>query len=162
MSRLDSFIRRLEAQRALLNWAAESVAGKAGLVLEIGLGNGRTYDHLRQKLPDRAIYAFDRANNANPRSVPPADRLVLGEFDASLPAFAAHYPAGAILIHCDAGLGDPEANARQVTRLGGLVPPLAAQGAIVLSDQKFDHPGLQMIDTPVPVPPDRYFVFIRR
>ncbi len=46
MSRLDSFIRRLEAQRTVLNWAAKAIEGREGLVLELGLGNGRTFDHL--------------------------------------------------------------------------------------------------------------------
>ena len=32
-----------------------------GPVLELGLGNGRTFDHLRERLPGRRIVAFDRA-----------------------------------------------------------------------------------------------------
>ncbi|MGH6887075.1 MAG: class I SAM-dependent methyltransferase, partial [Geminicoccales bacterium] len=48
MSRLDSFIRRLEAQRACLDLAAARIADLPGPVLELGLGNGRTYDHLRE------------------------------------------------------------------------------------------------------------------
>ena len=76
MSRLDSFIRRLEAQRIVLNWAAAAIAGREGPVLELGLGNGRTYDHLRDILPGRAIHAFDRQAKANPRSMPEAPLLV--------------------------------------------------------------------------------------
>ncbi len=72
MSRLDSFIRRLEAQRTVLNWAASAIEGKDGIVLELGLGNGRTYDHLRELLPDRAIHVFERNPQPNPRSMPPA------------------------------------------------------------------------------------------
>ncbi|MDX1738439.1 MAG: class I SAM-dependent methyltransferase, partial [Alphaproteobacteria bacterium] len=60
MSRLDSVIRRLEAQRACLNSAAELVGARVGHVLELGLGNGRTYDHLREILPDREIFVFER------------------------------------------------------------------------------------------------------
>jgi S-adenosyl-L-methionine methyltransferase len=52
MTRLDSAIRRLTAQRDLLDWASEEIA-PGGLVLELGLGNGRTYDHLRDRLPGR-------------------------------------------------------------------------------------------------------------
>ena len=66
MSRLDSFIRRLEAQRACLDRAAALVAGLAGPVLELGLGNGRTYDHLRALLPGRDIFVFERAVSAHP------------------------------------------------------------------------------------------------
>lgn len=161
MSRLDSFIRRLEAQRILLNWAVEQLADRAGLVLELGLGNGRTYDHLREKLPGRSIYAFDRAVNANPRSIPPAQYLVLGDFADTLPAFSREHSGEAILIHCDAGLGDQEANARQVRMIGELLPPLAASGALVLSDQRLDHPALQQQPLPSSVNADRYFIYCR-
>lgn len=161
MSRLDSFIRRLEAQRTLLNWAAAEIRDRAGIVLEVGLGNGRTYDHLREKLSGRAIYAFDRAVNANPRSIPPEEYLVLGDFGDTLPAFAEAHPREAVLIHCDAGLADPEANARQVAMISRLVPPLAAPGALVLSDQALSHPALQQQTLPASVPANRYFVYLR-
>lgn len=46
MTRLDSAIRRLQAQRSCLDWAAAAVAARPGLVFEMGLGNGRTFDHL--------------------------------------------------------------------------------------------------------------------
>jgi hypothetical protein len=52
MSRLDSLIRRIRAQRACLNRAADLIKGVPGPVLELGLGNGRTYDHLRELMPD--------------------------------------------------------------------------------------------------------------
>ncbi|MFN4310386.1 MAG: class I SAM-dependent methyltransferase [Ferrovibrio sp.] len=162
MSRLDSFIRRLQAQRDILNWAAEAVAGQAGTVLEIGLGNGRTYDHLCSRFDRERIYAFDRANNANPRSQPPAERLVLGEFSVTLSAFAKAHPDGAVLVHSDVGLGDPDANARQVIMMGQLLPSLLAPGGLLLSDQNVSSPDLLPQPLPVPIPPDRYFVYIRR
>ncbi|WP_374304263.1 class I SAM-dependent methyltransferase [Ferrovibrio sp.] len=161
MSRLDSFIRRLQAQRDVLNWAMGVIGDKTGLVLEIGLGNGRTYDHLRSGLGAERIYAFDRANNANPRSYPPADRLILGEFAQTLPAFAAAHPGGAVLAHSDAGLGDPEANARQMIMLADVLPLLLAPGGILFSDQKMSHPALLPQPMPVPIPPERYFMYIR-
>ena len=52
MSRLDSFIRRLQAQRACLSEAAAQIRGVDGFVLELGLGNGRTFDHLREICAD--------------------------------------------------------------------------------------------------------------
>jgi len=160
VSRLDSFIRRLTAQREILNWAIGQV-GETGAVLEIGLGNGRTYDHLRAALGQDRIYAFDRANNANPRSIPPDDRLILGEFGDTLPAFAARHPGGAALVHSDVGLGDPDANARQVIKMSGWVPPLLASGALLLSDQKLEHPALLLQPLPVQIPVDRYYLYIK-
>ncbi|MBX3454155.1 class I SAM-dependent methyltransferase [Ferrovibrio sp.] len=159
MSRLDSFIRRMMAQRAVLDWATGEIASKPGLVLEIGLGNGRTFDHLREKLPNRPIYAFDRADNAHPASKPPADWLVLGEFSESLPAFAQAHPHEAVLLHYDAGLGDTEANREQLGWISDLLPRLAMPGAIVLSDQALENPALQRREPPVDIPKQRYFLY---
>ncbi len=159
MSRLDSFIRRLTAQRSVLDWATAAIAALPGPVLEVGLGNGRTFDHLREKLPGRDIYAFDRADNAHPLSKPPAPFLVLGEFSVTLPAFAATHGAVAALLHCDTGSGDAAANARQAAWLSGLLPSLGRPGAIVLSDQRLGHERLQLLQAPVDIPPDRYFLY---
>ena len=76
MSRLDSFIRRLEAQRACLNRAAELIRDIDGFVLELGLGNGRTYDHLRELFPDRDILRL-----RTPRRGPPGLRAAAGAAD---------------------------------------------------------------------------------
>lgn len=159
MSRLDSFIRRLSAQRSVLDWAAGEIQHVPGPVLEIGLGNGRTFDHLREKLPGREIYAFDRADNAHPHSKPAGALLVLGEFAATLPAFAAAHGPVAALVHCDTGSGDAAANARQAAWLSDLVPSLGRPGAVVLSDQALSHARLRRMAPPVDIPPDRYFLY---
>ena len=86
MSRLDSFIRRLEAQRACLNHAAALIAGVDGAVLELGLGNGRTYDHLRALFPDREIFVFDRRVAAHPDCIPDDAHMILGDVRETLPA----------------------------------------------------------------------------
>ena len=88
MSRLDSFIRRLQAQRACLEMAAGLIDGVAGPVLEFGLGNGRTYDHLREVLPAREIYVFDRQIAAHPDCIPDDEHMFLGELHDTLPGHA--------------------------------------------------------------------------
>ena len=89
MSRLDTFIRRLQAQRLCLDVLAERLQGLPGPVLELGLGNGRTYDHLRERFPGRAIFVFDRQVAAHPDCIPPAEQLRLGDL-----VLAAHLTPG--------------------------------------------------------------------
>ena len=79
MSRLDSFIARMQAQRDCLNFLKSAVDALPGPILEVGLGNGRTYDHLRDLFPGRDIHVFERQVAAHPDCIPPADRLFLGE-----------------------------------------------------------------------------------
>ncbi|MEA3291604.1 MAG: class I SAM-dependent methyltransferase, partial [Pseudomonadota bacterium] len=107
MSRLDSAIRRLQAQRECLDCAAKRIASKPGIVLEIGLGNGRTYDHLRSRLPGREIYVFDRQAAPHPFCLPEEQYLVLGDLYATLPEFLGRRAGQVVLVHCDIGSGQP-------------------------------------------------------
>src|ERR671914_288874 len=106
MSRLDSFIRRLEAQRACLGYAAGQIRDLPGPVLELGLGNGRTYDHLRELLPKREIFVFEREVKAHPDCIPDAMHLILGDVRATLPEAGRRLPGPAALAHLDVGTGD--------------------------------------------------------
>lgn len=161
MSRLDSFIRRLEAQRLVLNWAAAAIAGRDGPVLELGLGNGRTYDHLREILPGRTIHAFDREAKANPNSLPPAEMLVLGDMAQTLPAFAARHGRSAVLVHVDAMSSVPERDQATLGWLPGHVAALAADGALVISGAELEHGALRAAALPQGVPEGRYFAYRR-
>ena len=162
MSRLDSMIRRLTAQRACLNWVASAVGGLPGPVLEIGLGNGRTYDHLLARLPEREIHVFDRVMAAHPDSVPPAELLHLGELEETLPRVQKRIGSSAALAHADIGSGRPEQDRAVAILLSRLLPPLMRPGAFVLSDQELDAAALAPERLPDEVPPGRYFVYRRR
>lgn len=158
MSRLDSFIRRLEAQRACLNEAAQLTASLPGNVLEFGLGNGRTYDHLRERLPGRDIYVFERKVAAHPACIPPDDRLFLGDFLDSLPRAIAQLGPNTALANLDIGSGD-EAASRQLAR--AMLPSvlqLMRPGGILISDQPVEDSALAALPLPAGIKRGRYFL----
>lgn len=172
MSRLDSVIRRLEAQRACLGLAADLIDGRGGgnpidgVVLELGLGNGRTYDHLREILPDRAIYVFDRQLAAHPDCRPDTDHLFLGEMAETLPQAAAHFPARAALVHLDIGSGDVAETERNKCGVESPLLELLAKGGVVVSDQPLPGlagaGGIAALALPPGIPDGRYFLYRRR
>ncbi len=159
MSRLDSAIRRLEAQRACLDMAADAVRGRDGPVCELGLGNGRTFDHLRSLLPAHPIYCFDRQVAAHPDCVPDPEHLFLGEFAETLPRAADRLGGSVILAHCDTGSGDRQASRRQADWLGPALKPLLADGALVISDQALDDRAYEALALPDGVAAGRYHVY---
>jgi hypothetical protein len=160
VSRLDSFIRRLEAQRACLGRAAELIEGIPGVVLELGLGNGRTYDHLRDILPTRDIYVCERQIAAHPDCIPPADRLLLGDMFDTLPA-ASFLAARVALAHFDAGTGEEAANRDLAAGLRPLILPLLCEGAVLATQQAMDGAGLEGLPLPESVPSGRYYLYRR-
>ncbi|MGO4523626.1 class I SAM-dependent methyltransferase [Microvirga sp. 2MCAF35] len=161
MTRLDSAIRRLTAQRDLLDWAVREI-GPAGLVLEVGLGNGRTFDHLRDRLPGREIYAFERSPAAHPDCYPPEGYLIVGDLFVTLPPFIEKHGRGsAALIHIDIGTGDEDANLSLARRLAPLLEGLLQPGGILLGDRAFPMPSCRDISAETKVPEGRYFVYRR-
>lgn len=171
MSRLDSAIRRLEAQRACLGLAADLIEGRGGgdrvdgVVLELGLGNGRTYDHLREILPDRAIYVFDRQVAAHPDCRPDADHLFLGEMAETLPQAAALLPARAALVHLDIGSGNVSETEQNIAGVESPVLALLAAGGVVVSDQPLPRlagsDGVAALALPPGIRDGRYFLYRR-
>lgn len=161
MSRLDGAIARLSAQRALLDWACARLA--PGPVLELGLGNGRTYDHLRARLgPDRTIHAFERHLAAHPSCVPPPGLLHLGDIRETLPAWARAHAHAAVFAHADTGSGDAAETRVFATFLAGALPACLARDALVMSDQRLDGAAFVAFAPPVKIPPGRYFCYRAR
>ncbi|MGQ0545875.1 MAG: class I SAM-dependent methyltransferase [Betaproteobacteria bacterium] len=159
MSRLESFIRRLQAQLASLDSAVKQVETIPGAFLELGLGNGRSFDHLRRHAgKTRTIYALDRQLAAHPDCIP--ENLILGDFRDTLPALARRIGRSVALVHADTGSGDEAASRAQALELPALLEPLLVAGAIVVSDQDM-QPDWQPLPLPDRVAPGRYFLWRR-
>ena len=153
-SALERLAARLIAQRAYLAEAARRIAAIPGPVFEIGLGKGRTYDHLRRLLPGRAIYCFDREHHAPPEESPPKEFLVLGEIQEALPALAARLGAKAALAHCDIGTRKPARDMEFARHLAAALPEHVALGGIVLGDRPMESPRLEPLPAPDFARPD--------
>ena len=161
LSRLDSFIRRLEAQRACLDLGAVLVRGLDGDVLELGLGNGRTYDHLRELFPDRKIYVCDRVVAAHPDCVPPSEFLLLGDMRETLPAARRQLGGRVALAHLDPASGDVAASRALADELAPLIVPLLRLDGVLVSEPLVAVAGLDPLPLPDSVPPGRYNVYRR-
>lgn len=153
-SALERLAARLLAQRAYLAEAARRAAAIPGPIFEIGLGKGRTYDHLRRLLPDRAIYCFDREHHAPPEESPPAEFLVLGEIQETLPALARRLGAKAALAHCDIGTRKPERDMEFARYLAAALPAVMAPGGIVLGDRPMESKHLEPLPAPACARPE--------
>jgi hypothetical protein len=157
-SLLERMIARLTTQQAFLDHAALLVARLDGPVLEVGLGKGRTFDHLRHLFPARAILAFDRDLHA-PASVAPVDEnLILGEFSATLPRTADRIGQTAAFAHADFGSPDRDHDARQATWLGPMLQRLVRPGGVVVADRELNMDSWQ----PVPMAPQPWPYFMWR
>jgi hypothetical protein len=159
VSRLDSFIRRLEAQRACLDLAAHLVQELDGDVLELGLGNGRTYDHLRQLFPDRKIYVCERRVAAHPDCVPPAELLLLGDMRDTLKRARQLLENRVALAHLDPATGDGAASRALAAELTALIMPLLRSGGVLVSEPAIACDQLSPIPLPESVAPGRYNLY---
>jgi S-adenosyl-L-methionine methyltransferase len=161
VSRLDSFIRRLQAQRACLDMAAGLVQDLDGPALELGLGNGRTYDHLRQLCPGRDIYVCERQVAAHPQCVPPPELLLLGDMRETLRVVRARLEGRVALAHLDAATGDISASLALAAELAPLIMPLLCPGAVLVSEPAIAASGLVALAPPQTVAAGRYNLYRR-
>ena len=165
-SRLERMIARLATQRALLDWAAERVSGIDGPVLEIGLGKGRTYSHLRRLFPDRDIWAFDYEVHAPAHSRPDPGRILLGDFRETLQACWAEIGAPPALVHADIGTESRRADAALARFVGSVMAQRLAPGGILLGDRDMGDADLVPLEPPLVALPEGvlawpYFLYRR-
>lgn len=159
MSKLDSFIRRMQAQRACIEMACGLIADLPGVVFELGLGVGRTYSHLSEHLPGREIYVFDRQVLPHVVCVPPDNMLVLGELADTLPRSVEQHHSGVALVHTDIGTADLAYGVKTASFICKHLSGALAPGGIVLSDQELHLPRAEPLTLPDGVAPGRYFMY---
>lgn len=162
MSRLDDFLSRLTAQKAILEHLATAIAAVPGPVLELGLGNGRTYDHLREILPEREIFVFDRGVTAHPASIPDGHHMIVGDIRETLCFCGPRVGAAAALVHCDLGTGDETADLAKAHWLSPLVVERTAEGGFVASGIALELPGFVEMPLPAAALASRYHVYVKR
>lgn len=148
----------MQAQRDCLNAAVQMLADIPGPVLDLGLGNGRTFDHLRETMQDREIFVFDRVVNSNPKSTPDPDHVFLGEADAQLAVAAARFGKSVALIHSDLGTGT-SADADLAAAIVPLLVPLLRPGGILVANNRFPADAWDELPLPDGVPAERYFMY---
>jgi len=156
MSRLESMMRRLSAQKIGIEWGVDLTKDIAGDMLEIGLGNGRSYDHLREQAPDRKIWVIDRILQCHPSCVPPKGDFLQGEatdimaqmhVDQTQIAFA----------HYDFGVGVTEKDQAEAAALSPQIKNLMVTGGVVISSQPLV--GFTQLKGPEGIAAGRYFFY---
>ncbi len=165
-TRLERFIARMVGQRNCIDAAALATAQLPGVVWEVGLGNGRTYDHLRDRFDGRDIIVFDRQVASHPDCIPPADLVRLGDFRETVPAEAARSAGTVAMVHADVGSGDIEASRALGRWLTPLFVQALADGGYLVGDQPMIDAALDPIalaDVGADdLPSDAYFVYRKR
>ena len=153
LSRLESFIRRMSAQRDILDDLAGRLDGVPGPILEFGFGNGRTYDHLRHRFPGRRVIVFECVVVPDLPCLPPPEDLVAGDIRDT----AGRLPDGsAALIHADIETGHAAVDAGLAAWLPALVARLLAPGGYAASGAPLPDPRLVPHPLPPGVAPGRY------
>ncbi|MBC6408755.1 MAG: hypothetical protein GDA40_12015 [Rhodobacteraceae bacterium] len=157
MSRLESMMRRLAAQKDGLEWAAARVETLAGDALEMGLGNGRSYDHLRQILGTRRrIWVIDRVLQCHPSCRPPAQDFLQGQAAPMLAHLAAQ-DRRIVLAHYDFGAGVKADDVAEAAHLSPAIARIMHPQGLVVSAQPLV--GFRAVAGPASVASGRYFFY---
>lgn len=139
MSRLEDLTHRFLTQQAVLDRAVELIASIEGIVVELGLGKGRSFDHLRERLPGRDIYVFDHELSCEPELAPASEFRIFGEIRSTLPAFCERFAGRAALVHSDIGTRHRARDMPLVEFVAENLDRLLKQGAVVASDRPMEN-----------------------
>ncbi|MGE0283504.1 MAG: class I SAM-dependent methyltransferase [Rhizobiaceae bacterium] len=161
LSRLERTLFRLQAQHACLAWAFAEIADRSGPVLELGLGRGRTFEHMRSHLPEREIYVFGRGNWAYDEYQPDPDYLTLGEISETFPPFAARMQGRFVLANSDIEYFDETMSRKNAALAARLLPSVVAPGGIIMSDLMLDLPDFEAIPLSGKAPQTAYHLYRR-
>jgi hypothetical protein len=159
LSMLDKFYFRLRSQHACFAWLFEEMQQMPGPVFELGLGKGRTYDHLRRNQPDREIYVFERDVRPMEGCLPPDPYLVRGDIEVNLPLYVSRFAGKVALVHSDVGDISAEHNRMMSELVPRIAPPALMPGGYLLSDLNLELPGFERLPLPPEAVPDRYFIY---
>jgi hypothetical protein len=158
-SLLARMIERLVTQRACLDRAAELIEGSTGLVVELGLGKARTYDHLRRLLPHRQILVFDREIHAPQAYVPDSGNLYLGDFRDTLRKAIERLHGKVVLLHADIGSTNHERDRQLVDELAPLIDELMCDHSVVVTDREMRRPHWESLPLPVSAGNWTYYMY---
>lgn len=160
MTRLDLFIARMVSQRACLDHGIAATAHMTGPVFELGLGNGRTYHHMRERIADgRPVYVFERAVASHPDSTPPEDLTILGDVRETLPAALDRFGPAASLVHADLGGHNLAKNDEFARLVSPLIEPLLAPGGLMVSSDRMYFDRLEEMPLPDDAIDGRCFIY---
>lgn len=148
----------MSAQRVLLERAAELVADIEGPVIDLGIGNGRTLDHLCALLPDRRVFAFDKFLQSGVGVLPPAEQIVVGDIRETLPFALPRLGERAALVHNDLGSADAVGNAATAAWLAPAIEAVARPDAIVVTSFLIPFSKSVVLPLPPSVRPGRYHI----
>jgi S-adenosyl-L-methionine methyltransferase len=161
MSRLDLFIDRMVSQRACLDFAIDDTAAMNGPVFELGLGNGRTFHHMRERIQGRDIYVFERAVGSHPDSTPDEKFTILGDVRETLVQTLQKMGPVASLIHADLGGHNRAKNDAFARVVSPLVEPMLAKGGLMVASDRMYFETLKEVALPEGAVPERCFIYRR-
>ncbi|UWR24241.1 class I SAM-dependent methyltransferase [Sulfitobacter sp. S190] len=159
MTRLDLFIARMVSQRACIDDAVARTKDMTGPVYELGLGNGRTYHHMRETIAGRDIYVFERAVASHPDSRPEPGFLYEGDVFETLPQALVDLGPTASFIHADLGGHNREKNDAFARKISPYVEPHLAPGGIMVASDRMYFDALEELPLPAEAFEGRCFIY---
>ena len=142
-----------------MDWAAKNIHKQRGVVLEFGLGNGRTFDHMRKLLPQRDIYVFEREIAAHPDCIPHPAFQFIGDFRDSIPMAIEQLGRSAALAYLDIGAEQKNTSLALASKITPCIEKLLCVNAIVVSEQEVERWRSYKLQLPAGISENRIHLY---
>ena len=135
-----------------MDWSAKNIHKQRGVVLEFGLGNGRTFDHMRKLLPQRDIAA-------HPDCIPHPAFQFIGDFRDYIPRAIEQLGRSAALAHLDIGTGQKNTSLALASKIAPCIEKLLCGNAIVVSEQEVERWRSYKLQLPAGISENRIHLY---
>ena len=135
-----------------MDWSAKNIHKQRGVVLEFGLGNGRTFDHMRKLLPQRDIAA-------HPDCIPHPAFQFIGDFRDSIPRAIEQLGRSAALAHLDIGTEQKNTSLALASKITPCIEKLLCVNAIVVSEQEVERWRSYKLQLPAGISENRIHLY---
>ncbi|MGL1932596.1 MAG: hypothetical protein OCC45_12695 [Desulfotalea sp.] len=144
LTRIERLARRLPIQIDLISQAIEETNKLDGIILELGLGEGRTLEYLENNTSS-PIIVFEIDDNAKMNNVRKTTKLVKGDIFETLPKMLGTLSQGVRIAHVDIGTTDYSDDIDRISPLQRILESVVNVGGFIVCDRPIDFPSFELL-----------------
>ena len=134
LTRIERLARRLPVQIRYINYAIDQTKGLDGVILELGLGDGRTLEYIEYRTSSQ-IFVFEIDDDKKLINNKESTKLVKGNFIHTIPKTIQNEKLQVRIVHADIGSTDYMNDLKTLNPLREIADNFVQVGGVVICDR---------------------------
>lgn len=144
LTKIEKLARRFPVQIDYIDQAIEETKEIDGVILELGLGGGRTLEYLEKK-SSSPIVVFEKSINSDLKLERQSTQLVEGDFLETIPEILKSQQLTVRMVHADIGTRDYLNDINRFEPLREIFEDIVPSGGIVVCDRPLNFSSFKLL-----------------